>query len=140
MRERDEQPWTHLAQYLAGSRFVRRVSVRVQEAHRYRTDTLIDHLAAYLAHRLFIKRYQHVALGVQPFPCLKAQMPWHQRLRALESDVEGIGPVAARDLVNVAKTLGGEQRGLVALALEHRVDGNRRAMQELVEILHARVR
>ena len=51
-----------------------------------------------------------------------------QRLVAAVVQVERIGPVAARDLQHVAEALGGDQRGLGALALDQRVDDQRGAV------------
>ena len=42
--------------------------------------------------------------------------------------VERVGPVAARDLEHVAEARGGDQRRLGALALDQRIDDQRRAM------------
>ncbi len=61
---------------------------------------------------------------------LEAQRALDQRLVLLEEEIVGIGPVDAADLVDVAKALGDEQRGLGAGALEDGIDGDGRAVQE----------
>ena len=48
----------------------------------------------------------------------------------LEEQIVGVRPVDAADLVDVAEALGDEQRGLGAGALQDRVDGDGRAVQE----------
>ncbi len=53
-----------------------------------------------------------------------------------EEQVVGVGPVDAADLVDVAKAFGDQQRGVGAGALQQRVDGDGRAVQEQVGVLH----
>src|SRR4029453_18051120 len=64
---------------------------------------------------------------------LEGQFPRHQRPWAMEEQIERIGPVAASDGVDVAKTCGGNQRGLGAALLEHGIDGDGGAVEKLVD-------
>ena len=61
---------------------------------------------------------------------LEGQFARNERLRAVEEQIERLDPVAAADGVGVAKAARGDQRGARALALQHRVDGDGRAVQQ----------
>ena len=67
----------------------------------------------------------------------KMEAARHQRSGAVKEEVVGVGPVAAADGVYVAGALGHEQRRAGALALDQRVDGDGRAMDELRDIRQA---
>ena len=58
----------------------------------------------------------------------------------MEEQVERLDAVAATDRVDVAKARGGQQRRLRALALEHRVDGDGRAVQDFGELARLAIR
>src|SRR5262249_14505933 len=64
---------------------------------------------------------------------LPRQPARHQRPVAVEEQVVGFGPVAATDDVDVARATGDDQPGPGTLALDQRVDGNGRAMDEFVD-------
>src|SRR6185436_6052895 len=66
---------------------------------------------------------------------LHGQVPRHQRTMAMEEEVVRLRPVAAADDVDVAHPLRDQQAGLRALALDQRVDGGGRAVDELVDRL-----
>src|SRR6516162_3749500 len=53
-----------------------------------------------------------------------------QRLVLAEEQIVGVRPVDAADLVNVAKALGNEERGVSALALQDGIDGDGGAVEE----------
>ena len=85
-----------------------------------------------------------MASGVRTWPAavdalghLEAQLARNERRLAMETQIERPGAIAAADLQQVTKALGGEQRGLGADALQQRVDDERRAM--LDEARFARV-
>ena len=79
-----------------------------------------------------VERDQHLAVGAHALLHLEAQRALDQRHVLLEIEIVGVGPVDAADLVDVAEAVGGDQRGLGAGALQHGVDGDRRAVQEQV--------
>jgi hypothetical protein len=54
----------------------------------------------------------------------------HQWLRPLEEQIIGIGPVAAADVIDIARALCDDQRDLRALALDQGVDGDGRAVDQ----------
>src|SRR5215467_14349457 len=74
--------------------------------------------------RLFVQRLQHLACGVQSLIYFQAQVAWHQWHRSLEEEVVTLRPVPAADLVDVAKSFGGDETRARALAFEHRIDGH----------------
>ena len=63
-----------------------------------------------------------------PLGTSKPQLARDQRLVAPIMQVEGIGPVAARDFEHIAETLAGDQRGLRAVALDQGIDDQRGAV------------
>ena len=65
-----------------------------------------------------------------PLAHLEPQRPFDQRHVLAKEQVVGVGAVDAADLVGVAEAFGDEERGLRAGTLEHRVDGDGRAMKE----------
>ena len=51
----------------------------------------------------------------------------------VEEEIVGFGPVAAADDVDVARAAGDDEPGLGALALDQRIDGDGRAVDQLVD-------
>ncbi len=109
---------------------VRRIHIAVQQQDSHGLDAFGDQPIARCVHAGFIERNVHVALGGEPFAHFEPQRTLDQRHVLSEKQVVRVGPVDAADLVDVAKALGDQQRGARAGALQHRVDGDRRAMQE----------
>ena len=75
----------------------------------------------------------HVAGGEHALVDLARELARHQRAVAVEQEVVGLGAVAAADDVDVAGAAGDDQAGLGALALDQRVDGDGRAVDQLVD-------
>src|SRR6185312_2787569 len=86
------------------------------------------------------QRRAHRAVGDDPLIDIEAQRALDQRLVLLEEEIVGIGPIDAPDLVNIAKALGGEKRGLGAGALEESIDGDGRAVEEKPGLVVSRTR
>ena len=65
----------------------------------------------------------------------------HQRLRLLDGEVILVVAALGRDIERVAKAVGGDQRGARAAPLDDRVGGERRAVDERVDVgeMQARV-
>ena len=107
-----------------------RVDEAVQEADRQRLDALFPHRGDLGAHRILVERQQHLAAMVQPLRHRQAQAARHQWLR--QGDVQVVLVVAAlvAEGEHVAEALGGQQGGPGALALDHRIGGERRAMHQ----------
>ena len=77
-----------------------------------------------------VERPVDLAVGQHPLLDLEAQRPLDQRHMLAEEQIVGVRPVDAADLVDVAKAFGDDERGAGAGALQHRIDGDRRAVQE----------
>jgi hypothetical protein len=120
-----EQRGEMAPQHGAGRGLVRGVGIRMKKADRNRLDPERDELPS--------QNNEHLARGIHSLGDLEGQFPRHQRPRAMEEQIERIGPVAASDGVDVAKTCGGNQRGLGAALLEHGIDGDGGAVEKLVD-------
>ena len=131
MAQRDEQVGTMAAQHLPGERFVRRVGIRVEQTDRYRFDAERGQRLSQSPHRCFIERGQYLAGGVHALGQFEGQLPRYQRPRPVEEQIEGVGPVAPPDGVDIAKTKRRDQRGPGAASFQYRVDGDGRAVQQL---------
>jgi len=75
----------------------------------------------------------HVAARQQPFLRLANEVPINQRPMLVEQEVIGLRPVAAPDDVDVARAARDDEAGTGALALDQRVDGDGRAMDQLID-------
>ncbi len=107
---------------------MRRIGVGVHEEDRDRLDAKLFQLLGQRGQRRDIKRRDDLAIAADPLRHLETQHARNERLVASIVQIERIGPVAARDLEHVAEALGGEERGLGALALDQRVDHQRGAV------------
>ena len=119
-----------LAQKLLRPRLVGAVGVAVEEHDRGGFDAELFELVAQRGEARLVERRDHLAVGAHALLDLEAQRALDQRLVLLEIEIVGVGPVDAADLVDVAEAFGRHQRGLRAGALQHGVDGDRRAVQE----------
>ena len=107
----------------------------MEEHDRDRFDAEAGELLAECVDLVIVERRPDRAVGDDALVDLEAQRALDQRLVLLEEEIVGIRPVDAADLVNVAKALGGDQRGLGAGALQERVDGDGRAVKEQPGVL-----
>jgi hypothetical protein len=131
--QRHEQRGEMASQHGADRGFVRGVRIRMKKADRNRLDPERDEPPSQNFDRRRIDRDQHFARGVHSLGDLEGQFPRHQRPRAMEEQIERIGPVAASDGVDVAETCGRDQRGLGATLLEHGIDGDGGAVEKLID-------
>ena len=107
------------------------VRVRVQEAHRDRLNALGLQRFARLRHARLLDRGLDLAATQHSLRDLQREPPRHQRAVAMEEQVVGLRAIAAADDVNVTCTTGNHQGGPGALALDQRVDRDRRAVDQL---------
>jgi hypothetical protein len=128
--ERHEHLRAEAAQRRTRSDLVRRVGVGMQETHRHRLDAGRHQFARERLDARQIERCQDIAGCVHALAHLVGEIARDQRTRAVEMQVEGVGPVPAADRVDIAEAFGGDQCGVCAAALEHRVDRDGRAMQQ----------
>jgi hypothetical protein len=101
----------------------------MEKAHRDRLDSRRDDLPGDLLRLLVVEGKAHPASGVEALVDLEGEVPGHDRLRALEEEVVGLGSVPAPDVVVSRPPRHHERRG-GALALDDGVDGDGRAVHE----------
>ena len=106
------------------------VAVAMQQQDRDRLDIERREFLPERADFGLIEGLQRLALGEHPLVELEAHRAFDQRAVLLEEQVVGIGPVNPADLIDVAKPLRDDQRRPRPGPFQHRVDGDRRAVQE----------
>ena len=131
--ERDEERGVHAAQDVADDLLMRGVGVGVQEAHRHRFHASLFQFQREALDFGGVDGGHDIAAGGHALVHLEGVATLDQRLGAMEPEVEGLDAIAAPDGVDIAKALGGHERGESALALQHRVDGDRGAMQHFAQ-------
>ena len=111
--------------------FMRRIGVGVQQADR-------DALHGFVAQRRDrrgdarrVERYRDRTVRAQLLDHLQAQPPLHQGTRLGPVQVVQHRHAQVADLQDVAEAPGGDQRGACALALEHGVGADGRAVQHV---------
>jgi hypothetical protein len=102
--------------------------VGVEEADRQRLDPVALQCLGQRAERGLVEPRPLPTGAIDALFDLEAPFARYQRWLAMEAQVERLGPIAASDLEDVAKALGGEQGGAGAGALQQRVDDERRAV------------
>ena len=115
-----------------------RVAVAVQQQDGDGLDAYGHEPVAHRVHARLVQRDVRLAFGGHALAHLETQRAFDQRQVLAEIQVVGVRPVDAPDLVDVAKALGDEQRGLRAGALDHGVDGDGRSVQEQRGVAKAR--
>ena len=111
-----------------------RVGIGVHEGDHHRLDLRLEQRLTDRAQLLQIQWCDHDSFVVQPLVDLEAQITRHQWFVCAFQPVHG-GAIPPPKLQDVAKAGGGDQRAARALALDHGVGGNRRAMQDGVELM-----
>ena len=99
-----------------------------QHGHRLKAFFLYD--ARHLTRLLFVKRRAHRAVGKHPLADLEDILPRHKGPVLAEARVERFRAIDPADLVNVAKSFGGNQGRLAALALNDCVHHDGRAVDQ----------
>ncbi len=113
-----------------GARLVIGAGVAIEEQDRAGLDPELFERFAQSRDLAFVERCLDLAVGEHAFLDLEAQRALDQRHVLAEEQIVGVRPVDPADLVDVAEPLGDQQRGFSAGALQDRVDGDGRAMQE----------
>ena len=131
---RDEHAGVARLEQRLGALLVIGVAIAMEKEDRHRLDADRGELCSQLLDVLVDQRRLDLAIGEDALIDLEAQRALDQRLVLLEEEIVGIRPVDAADLVNVAKAFGNDERGVGAFALEDRVDGNGRAVEEEADI------
>ena len=117
-----------------GARFMIWIPVAVQEEDSDCLDVKLLELARQFQDLGVLERTENFAIRKDAFIDLEPHGPFDQRFMFLEKKIVCVGPIDPADLVDVAKSLGRYQRGPRAGALEQRIDGYGRAMQEQTRV------
>jgi len=133
VRERQIGVGQQGADDLAGDTLVLGIGIGVQEADRDRFHARIGQRAARILDAGALERRMNLAGGEHAFLGLQGETAGHQRTMLVEQKIIGLGPIAAADDVNVAGAARHDQASGSALALDQRVDGDGRAVNELVD-------
>jgi hypothetical protein len=112
---------------------VGRVDEGVQEADRDAFDPLVAQRRNQRADGLLVERAQDRAGVVEPLGHRQAQVARHQRLGQGDAEVVLVVAALVAHREHVAEALGGEQGGACARALDHRVGGERGAVDDHAE-------
>jgi hypothetical protein len=132
----NEQVGIGFAQDLAHTDFMLGHAVRMKKQHSHRFKAFFFYDAGNLARLLLVKRRAHRAVGQHPFGDLENILPRHQRPVLTEARVKRFRPIDPADLVNVAKSFGGNKGSFGTPALNNRVHHDGRAVdqgQNLIE-------
>ena len=118
------------AHRLGGEPLVAAVAPGVQIADRDRLDLGAGQLGERRGERALIERRLDAAVGAHPLAHAEAALARHQRLGRRLAEVVAVVLEALAHLEHVAVALGRQQRGPGALALEQRVGGDGRAVDD----------
>ena len=123
-----------LGQQLHRLPLMRRVGVGVQEDDCRRGDALGLQPRCGREHGLFVERNAHAAVDGHPLRHLQAQAARHQGRRLDDADVVELVLALAPDLERVAETLGRDEPGRCALALDQRVAEQRGGVHQPADV------
>ena len=124
-----------LEEAIARGALVLGVGVGVQEADGDRLDALRAAGVGDGVELGELEWNEDVAVAVDTLAHLEAQPPRHERLGLAADEVVHVGPVPAADLEHVAEAARGDERGQGTGALGQRVDDDRRAVDEVLDVL-----
>ena len=108
----------------------------MQQAHSDRINLVPLDLVCQCRDFGRIERREDLAARVHALRDFIGVSTLDEGLRSMEPEIERFHPIAAANRVDVAEALRRDQRCARALALEHRVDGDGRAVQNLAECRH----
>ena len=133
-RQRNGQLRAGLADDAAGFLLMRGVAVAVEEADRDRLAAGGFQLAGGLAHRIRIERGDHIAIAVDTLGHFEAVFPRDQRIGEGQEQVVDVVALLRPHLEDVAEAFGGDQAELGALALDHGIGDQCRAVDDVADI------
>ena len=139
-RQRDGDARQFLGQDRADTALMGLVGEAVQEADRDRLDLLRLQFGGDAAHGCLVERQQHGAVGCHALRHAEAQVARYQRLRPLHVDVVLLEAVLPRHLDGIAEALRRDQRRARTLALDQRIGGQRRAVDDESHVLRPALR
>ena len=126
----DKEVGVGLTQDLTHPNLVLGSPVGMEEEHRHRLDARLLDDPRYFACLLFIEGGSLRAVGEYPFWDLENHFARNEGPVLAESGVERFGAVDPADLVDVTETLGRNQGGLGAVALDDRVHHDRGSVDQ----------
>ena len=106
----------------------------MHEADRDRLDAVILQTRHLRADRRFVERKPHRAVHIDALRHREAQRARHQRLRLLDHEVVLVVAALGCDIERVAKAVRGDQRRARAAPLDDGIGGERRAVNEHVDV------
>jgi hypothetical protein len=98
-----------------------RICETVQEADRYRLNSLGCKLIDRGYDAAFIEFEENLALGIDPLPDRQATPARNERLRQVDVDVILLESIFMADLDDIPEAFGGEQRCLGAFSFDQRI-------------------
>ena len=134
-RQRDAHARGNLADDCTHQLLVGRIRVAVHEADCNGFDALVAQLGRQARHRALVWCARNGPVGVDALVDRQAQMTRHQRRGHLQKQVVQVVAVLAGDLVRVAEAGGGQQRRTGAFALDDGVGYQRRAMDDVPDLV-----
>src|SRR5581483_4878288 len=119
---------------LLAAELVRRVAIAVKEDHGDRGDAGGDERVDGLLYRLFVKRRDRMTGGRHALDDLETMAAGDQRRGPVVLEVVHRGPVGPAYLIDVAKSLRGQQAYGRVLALQERIEPGGRAVDEELDL------
>src|SRR5579863_4073718 len=106
------------------------IDIGMEEAHGDRFGLEAGDLVAHRRDLGFAQWQNFLAPGTHALISFDDHPAPYQRSRAPEEDVIGLGTIAARDEIGIARARGGDENRTCAGLLDQRVDRDRRAVHE----------
>ena len=119
---------------IADPALVIRIGEAVQQPDRHGLDLLGSERLDRTGDAGFVERNQHLTLRIDPLADGQAQPAGNEGRRQIDVDVVLLEAVFVADLDHVAEPFGGEKRGSGALALDERIGGERRPMDDHADL------
>ena len=139
-RARDGQARRHVLDQLGQTSLVDWIDVGVEQADGQRLDALGEKLPDHRARRGLVERPRDAAVGVEPLRDLPPQVARHEGRRGLDEEVVHVVAPLVADLQGVAEPHGREERGAGPLALDQRVGGQRRPVDDRAHLRDGHLR
>ena len=106
----------------------------MHQHHGHGLAASIDHGVDRAVHGSDIKVADHRSLEIDPFMHLKNMAPCDQRCRFVDIEVVGFMAFLAPDDQDIPEPLGGDEAGCRSLALQDRIGGHCRCMQDAADV------
>ena len=117
---------------LRGGKFMRRVEIGMQKAHRHRRGAGRADRGDGVVKRPVVEWRDDIAIGLEPFLHAKPPLARHQRFGRRRAQIVAVVLETFAHFDHVAMALGSEQRDVGALALQQGIGRDRRAVNDSV--------